>query len=231
LLLCLDEPWPELLQALFEASKSLHASFREGAFRIFTTTPGIIEKQHSDIAKGVFSDGFADPEQTVRIAAIEAFTAFFRSIKKPAQKAYHGLLQNILMILVPLREQQDSDSLGQALVALMELAEVSPVMFKSVFGEVVEFGITVVRDKDLTDTTRQNALEFLVTFADTAPNMCRKDPNYTSEMVTQCLSLMTDIGADDDDASEWNDTDDVGLFLSLALSPEAGILTSVCNLA
>ena len=218
MLLCSDEPWPELLQALFEASKSPHASFREGAFRIFTTTPGIIEKQHGDIAKGVFGEGFADPDQKVRIAAMEAFSAFFRSIKKPAQKAYHGLLQNILVILVPLKEQQDSDSLGQALVALIELAEISPVMFKSVFGEVLRFSITVVQDKDLADQTRQNALEFLATFADTAPNMCRKDQSYTSEMVTQCLSLMTDIGADDDDASEWNETDDVSLFSGLSHS-------------
>ena len=28
-------------------------------------------------------------------------------------------------------------------------------------------------------------------------------------MVTQCLSLMTDIGVDDEDAAEWNASDDV----------------------
>jgi hypothetical protein len=28
-------------------------------------------------------------------------------------------------------------------------------------------------------------------------------------MITQCLSLMTDIGMDDDDAAEWNASDDV----------------------
>lgn len=82
-------------------------------------------------------------------------------------------------------------------------------MFKPLFSQVVKFGISVVQDKDLQDQARQNALELLATFADNAPNMCKKDPSYASDMVTQCLSLMTDIGANDDDASEWNESDDV----------------------
>lgn len=204
-----DEPWPELLQALFAASKSADPSHREGAFRIFTTTPGIIEKQHGEVVKEVFSAGFHDQDQKVRIAAMEAFSAFFRSIKRSAQKSYYGLLPDILNILVPLKEQQDSDNLSKALMALIDLAEISPSMFKPMFNEVVKFGISCVQDKDLGDQTRQNALEFLATFADTAVQTCKKDPIYTTEMVTQCLSLMTDIGIDDDDASEWNETDDV----------------------
>jgi hypothetical protein len=49
----------------------------------------------------------------------------------------------------------------------------------------------------------------MATFADYAPAMCRKDATYTNDMITQCLSLMTDIGEDDDDAAEWNASDDV----------------------
>jgi hypothetical protein len=197
------------LGALFQASKSPDASHREGAFRIFTTTPGIIEKQHGEVVKEVFLQGFNDVEQKVRIAAMEAFAAFFRSIKKGSQKLYYSLLESIMHILGSLRAQQDSEGLSSALMALIDLAEISPVMFKPVFNDVVKFSIAIVQDKELSDQTRQNALEFLATFADTAPNTCRKDPNYTQDMVTQCLSLMTDIGADDEDASEWNETDDV----------------------
>lgn len=56
---------------------------------------------------------------------------------------------------------------------------------------------------------RQNALELMATFADYAPSLCRKDPSYTNDMITQCLSLMTDLGEDDDDATEWMSSDDV----------------------
>lgn len=209
----LEEAWPELLNALFHASKMQDASHREGAFRIFATTPGIIEKQHGEVVQKVFVAGFDDENLGVRIAAMEAFSAFFRSIKKAAQKLFYPLLTNILNILVPIKDGQDSENLSRALMALIDLAEVAPLMFKPLFNNVVKFAISVVQDKDLTDLARQNALELLATFADNAPNMCKKEPIYASEMVTQCLSLMTDIGTDDDDAAEWNDSDDVGLRL------------------
>lgn len=220
-----DEQWPELLQALFQASKSQNESHREGAFRIFTTTPGIIEKQHGEIVQGVFKAGFHDPSQGVRLAAMDAFSAFFRSIRKSAQKQYYGMLTDILQILPPLKNEEFADQLSKALMSLTDLAETSPVMFKPMFNEVVKFAISVVADKELGDTTRQNALELLATFAEISPNMCKKDPIYASEMVTQCLSLMTDIGIDDDDAAEWNEADDV----SLGFWPAWGLLLMRCT--
>ena len=57
--------WPELLQVLFVASQSQDAGQREGAFRIFTTTPGIIEKQHEETVLGAFTKGFEDTDVVV----------------------------------------------------------------------------------------------------------------------------------------------------------------------
>lgn len=57
--------WPELLGALFQASQSTHAGQRETAFRIFSTTPGIIEKQHEDVVMTAFKGGFADSDTNV----------------------------------------------------------------------------------------------------------------------------------------------------------------------
>lgn len=62
----LDEKWPELLQTLFVASQSQDAGQRENAFRIFTTTPGIIEKQHEETVRGAFLKGFKDDDISVR---------------------------------------------------------------------------------------------------------------------------------------------------------------------
>ncbi|KAI5790668.1 armadillo-type protein [Peziza echinospora] len=204
-----DGVWPELLVALFQASKSPDSSHREGAFRIFATTPGIIEKQHSDAVRGAFQAGFTDETLNVRIAAIEAFSAFFRSTKKSVQKQFWPLLPEILNVLPAIKSAQDSENLAKILVALIDLADVAPLMFKSLFPQIVKFGISVVQEKELTDQARQSALELLATFADNAPNMCKKDSSYATEMVTQCLSLMTDIGMDDDDAEEWGESDDL----------------------
>ena len=68
------EQWPDLLGCLFQASQSTDAGQREGAFRIFATTPGIIEKQHEDTVQSAFAKGFKDDDVSVGIkhAKIEA---------------------------------------------------------------------------------------------------------------------------------------------------------------
>ena len=203
------ELWPELLQTLFHASQSQDPGQREGAFRIFTTTPGIIESQHEETVLAAFTKGFKDSDVVVKIAAMEAFSSFFAVVDKKAQKKYYPLVPELLNILPPLKDSGDSDNLSKALVALIELAEEAPLMFKHLFRNLVQFSISVIADKDLGDQTRQNALELMGTFADHAAPLCRKDSSYTSDMVTQCLSLMTDVGQDDDDAAEWNSSEDL----------------------
>lgn len=66
----LEESWPELLGALFQASRSVDASHREGAFRIFATTPNIIGKQHADAVRGAFTSGFQDDSLNVGLSLI-----------------------------------------------------------------------------------------------------------------------------------------------------------------
>ncbi|KAJ6164943.1 hypothetical protein N7470_003615 [Penicillium chermesinum] len=205
-----NEDWDDLPKALHQASTSLEAGLRETAFRIFTTTPGIIEKEeHENVVLGVFSNGFKDDNIAVRIAAMEAFAALFRSIPKKSQPKFFPLVGDVLNILPPLKSSSESDELSSAFVALIELAETSPKMFKNTFGDLVAFSTGVIADKELSDQVRQNALELMATFVDFAPNMCKKQPNFAQEMVTQCLSLMTDVGADDDDASEWTSSEDL----------------------
>lgn len=204
-----NEQWPELLGALFTLSNSQDEGQRENAYRIFATTPGIIENQHEDTVLSAFTKGFKDENVNVRLSAMEAFSSFFRQISKKAQMKYYGLIPEVLNVLPPIKESGDSDDLTKALIALIDLAEVAPKMFKPLFRNLVAFSISVVQDKELSDQARQNALELMATFADYAPAMCRKDPSYTTDMITQCLSLMTDIGIDDEDAAEWNESEDM----------------------
>ncbi|KAK1079643.1 importin subunit beta-3 [Friedmanniomyces endolithicus] len=138
-----------------------------------------------------------------------AFSAFFQSLQKKAQQKYYALIPDVLNTILPLKEAGDSDQLSKALMAVIELAEAASKMFKNVFSDLVALCISIIQDKELDDPARQNALELMATFADYNPTMCRKDPNYTNEMVTQCLSLMTDVGPDDDDASDWNAQEDM----------------------
>lgn len=139
---------------------------------------------------------------------MEAFASFFRSLNKKSQQQYYPLIPEVLNILIPIKESQDSEDLSKALVALIDLAESAPKMFKPLFHNLVQFSISVIQDKELSDICRQNALELMATFADYAPSMCKKDSSFTNDMITQCLSLMTDLG-EDEDVQDWLDADDV----------------------
>ncbi|KAI7778879.1 hypothetical protein LA080_001570 [Diaporthe eres] len=203
-----NEPWPELLTVLFQLSIAEDPGKRESAFRVFNTTPGIIEKQHHEAVGQAFTKGFKDESVGVRLAAMEAFASFFRSLNKKSQQQYYPLIPEVLNILPPIKDSQDSEDLSKALVALIDLAESAPKMFKLLFHNLVQFSISVIQDKELSDICRQNALELMATFADYAPSMCKKDSSFTNDMITQCLSLMTDLG-EDEDVQDWLDADDL----------------------
>jgi importin-5 len=53
------------LGVLFTLSISQDVGQREIAYRIFSTTPGIIEKQHEDTVLSAFTKGFKDDDVTV----------------------------------------------------------------------------------------------------------------------------------------------------------------------
>ena len=71
------DTWPELLNALFQASQSTDPTMRESAFRILETTPGIIEKQHENVVYEVFEKGIKDENPDVRLATMAAFSSIF----------------------------------------------------------------------------------------------------------------------------------------------------------
>lgn len=140
---------------------------------------------------------------------MEAFAAFFHSLSKKAQVKYYTLIPEVLNILPPLKQANQEQDLSKAFISLIELAEAAPKMFKTQFSVLRQFSISVIQDTSLDNQTRQNALELMATFAEWAPNMCKKDPEFASSMVTQCLSLMTDLGDEDDDLTEWNEREDL----------------------
>lgn len=51
---------------LFQLSIAEDPGKRESAFRVFNTTPGIIEKQHHDAVGQAFTKGFKDDSVGVR---------------------------------------------------------------------------------------------------------------------------------------------------------------------
>lgn len=65
-----ETQWPEILGVLFNLSISSEVGQRDIAYRIFSTTPGIIEKQHEDTVLSAFTKGFKDDDVTVRTQSL-----------------------------------------------------------------------------------------------------------------------------------------------------------------
>ncbi|KAF9578472.1 hypothetical protein BGW38_005703, partial [Lunasporangiospora selenospora] len=200
-----DQPWPELLPALFECTKSPSAEHRESAFRIFTSVPNLISGQHVDILKSVFANSLRDENLQVRLAAAKAAVSFMLDTNNATRNSMASLMPQLLEVLNALVAAGDEASLIEGLVVLIELAEHSPRLFRHVIVDVLPFMIEIVKKKDLEDRTRQSALELLLTLAECAPAMVRKVPDYTTTIVPVALEMMTELEDDED----WYTTDDL----------------------
>lgn len=201
--------WPNLLNTLLEGSKNSNPGVRESSFRILSAVPDLIGENLTSQAVPVFLSGFKDDAENVRTSTVTAFTSFFQTLPKSSWSVLNPLLPDLLNVLTPLRQQYKSDELTSVLESLIDLAGMAPKMFKPMFKTVLDFCIDVAKDKEMDINARLSALELATTFADDAPNMCKKEETYTEKMVVQCLSMMTEVGEDDDDAEDWNNEDDL----------------------
>lgn len=62
--------WVDLLNALSQLSQSGEAGQRVTAYRVFATTPDIIEKEHEQAVIGAFTKGFEDPDTHVYLSPV-----------------------------------------------------------------------------------------------------------------------------------------------------------------
>jgi hypothetical protein len=200
--------WNELIPALFEATTNSDASFRESAFRVFSSAPELIDKSYIDQVLPIFNSGFADENDDVRIAACIAFVAFFREVPKKSWQALSPLLPSLLNSLPRFLQNGQDQALASVLESLIDLVELAPKMFKDMFPTIIEFCAAVSKNKDLDSNTRMAALELLTTFAEVSPSMCKRTSSYTDNVVLITLSMLTEVCFDDVDAAEWNNNDD-----------------------
>jgi len=68
--LTLIEEWHELLNALFQSTKSPEAAHRESAFRVFAALPTLVDISHADVLQSVFLAGLTDPTPEVTQSTI-----------------------------------------------------------------------------------------------------------------------------------------------------------------
>jgi importin-5 len=213
------------LNALFQSTKSSEAAHRESAFRVFAALPTLVDPDHIDVLKNVFLVGLQDqaPQvftgniyltSQVRLSAFKAVSEYFIPAEAAQRSKMNSLVDPLLNVLPPLLTEKNSEDLVEALTSLIELATEHPKMFRHAFSHLVQFTISVIKEKDIDDDARQAALELLITFAEGAPVMCRKDEHFTMATVEQILAFMCDHDDSPEALEEWRNTDDVRLSMS-----------------
>ncbi|KAI9141287.1 armadillo-type protein [Paraphysoderma sedebokerense] len=204
-----NEPWQKLLPVMFDCVKSPQAEFRESAYRIFTSVPRLIAGGVIDMSavKPIFENSLSAQEvKEVRVAALRAAVTFLLEANTSKSETAQQLMLSILNVLPPLSSEGDEDNLSEAFSSLIELAESLPKLFRPIMGDLLMFVMQILKNGDLENSTRQTALELLLSIADAAPSMVRKQtPNFCQEVIPICFQMMAEL---DDDPS-WATTDDL----------------------
>ncbi|KAJ2324987.1 importin subunit beta-3, partial [Coemansia sp. RSA 2681] len=211
-----DDEWAELLPALYACAQNGDALLRESAYRIFASCAYLLTGQSVEAIASAFIGAFQDSDAAVRLAALKAAVAYVLAASEKQRGAAAAMVPQMLSVLEPLLRDGDEAGLVEALSALIEAAEEAPKLFRAVLGSLIPFATEIGKNAGLESTTRQTALEVLVTLAEAAPGMCRKHAQFSQSIVPVCLQMMSTIEDDEDwyatDAIEEGDNEEDHVF-------------------
>ncbi|KAL7751650.1 importin subunit beta-3 [Sorochytrium milnesiophthora] len=204
------QTWPQLLPAIYQCIQSPEAHFRESAYLILISAPRLIMQSGAvDVASvaQVFSQSLSSNEQIdVRIAALAAAVNFLLEVQLQKKAMFADLMVQMLNVLPPLLESMDEAHLVDAFASLIDLAMVLPRLFRPILPQLLMFVMQILGHADLEDTTKQTALELLLTISDEAPAMIRKQtPDFCAQVIPVCLNMMADL----EDDARWHNAEDL----------------------
>lgn len=201
--------WSALLQTLFGAIENSDPNFRESSFRILSTVPHLINSIELSSALPIFEAGFTDSNDDVKIAAVTAFVGYFKQLPKSNWAKLGVLLPSLLNSLPKFLDDGKDEALASVFESLIELVELAPKLFRDMFDQIIQFSDIVIKNKDLEPSARTTALELLTVFSECAPQMCKSNPTYAQSLVLDTLIMMTEVSIDDEQALEWQSSNDV----------------------
>uniref|UniRef100_S4RV35 Karyopherin (importin) beta 3 n=1 Tax=Petromyzon marinus TaxID=7757 RepID=S4RV35_PETMA len=202
-----NNQWPEVLKFLFDCVSSQNPLLREAALHIFWNFPGIFgnQQQHYiDVIKQMLVQCIQDQENPkVRIQAAKATASFVLSQEHlPVQKHFADLLPGILQAVKDSLLLLDDDSV---LKSLVDLADTCPKYLKGHLEDTLKLALQICEDSNMGNMRRHLGLEVIVTLAEAAPAMLRKQKEIISLAVIRMLDLMVDL----EDNELWSTCDEL----------------------
>lgn len=198
--------WPEFLQFLFQCANSDNTVLKESALRLFTSVPEIFGNQESsylNVIKSMLQQCLLPPNPyAVQSQAVKAIFAFLPDREVAIQKQLSDLLPAIFQVVVASVEQEDESLLK----SLIDIVEACPKFLRPQLDPMVAFCIKVFENEQLEDSLRHLGLEIIVSLAETAAPMFRKEAGkYLPVLVPLVLRMMTQVDEDE----KWGQTDEV----------------------
>ncbi|ORX51472.1 ARM repeat-containing protein [Piromyces finnis] len=197
--------WPELIQIVIECTESKKGEHRESAFKIISNVPSLIADYDIPTLKNVFNIALSDASEQVRISALEAVVNFMLEMNQDEVQQMFDLIPFMLNVLPPLANETGEDSLVNGIIYLIDLADSIPKCLKSVLEDVVTFMTELMKNEKFEDSTRQTALELLLTISESIPSLVRKSPTFQQQVIPVVLKWMTEL----DDDESWYTTEDL----------------------
>jgi importin-5 len=163
----------------------------------------------------VFTISLVHTSGTVRIAALRAACSLLQDLplSLPAETAASAaaLVPPMLKVIEAAVTEGDEDAACTALDAIRAIADSRPALLKPSLALIARAVLTIAGAGSLAASTRQMALELLVTFCEKAPAALRKGgQQIVSAVIPLVLDLLAQVENDDDDdndssnnESEW----------------------------
>lgn len=203
------EQWPEMFPFLFMSAKAPDPGLRESAHIIMQRLAfSVASKLTQDLASvyKLCEDGMQDGEKEVRLAALSATGSIVQALSSFEDKvsSLNGLVPVICQVLTQTLNEADEDSSRTVLEEVISIAEEAPKYFRKHIEALIQLSLQVATAGHLEDETRFLAVELLLTLAEQAAPMMRKQKLFLENMVPLALQLMLQV--EEVDMNEWNST-------------------------
>lgn len=203
------ELWPEMFPFLFASAQSPDAGLREAAHIIMSRLAySVATKLTQDVAavSNLCGTGMQDAQKEVRLAALSSTGSVVQALSSFEEQvsAMTGLLPTICGVLTQTLNEQDEDSSRQVLEELINIAEEAPKYFRKQIDALIQLALQVATASHLEEETRFLAVELLLTLAEQAAPMMRKQKLFLENIIPLALQLMLQV--EEVDMDEWNST-------------------------
>jgi len=207
LLAASPDEWPELPEWALNMTRSQVWHHRQSGLLILSHVSAYLMDSFIlkfDVIINILGAGLNDPQNMkVRLAALDSTTNFIHTFtKQPARNALQGLLPAMLEVIANCLNANDEENSQNALKLFVDLADLDPGFLKPNIQIIIDAMMKIAQVKDLSDSIRQLATEFMVTFVENKPTFSRSIPNFIPTILNTLLHMMLEIV--DIPISEWN---------------------------